>query len=453
MRKKLNLLLLSACFSLLLFVPMLIAAGAPEGGEARPGSAAAGPPDPLAGFSDQQKMFITKPVEIDVAVEKEIEHGIDIIGTAYPVMESRVCSQISGLVTKVHKREYEYVKEGEPLAALERTDRELQLRQAKARMNESLANLRRLEIELEKAKDDLDRYRNLFKENLISRQELQSFETRYESLRAQMESAQASVTASEASAAIIEDALEKTTIRAPFSGFIKERLVEIGNWVSPGTGIVELIATDVIEIRGDVKEKDIGLVNPGVKVNIRFDAIADKTFVGELTKISPQADLITRAFPVRIVVDNKDHDIRSGMFARAGIIYEVRDMVTMLNQNAVDRRADGVYIARLMLKENRPFAALTKVELGGCAGDYVQVISNSPLKPGDYVITTGIENIMMPGQPVIVTNAGMFGLKLRMHPWMQMGPPGGARPAQGANPPVGQSSSPAEEGAAPEKGE
>ena len=168
-----------------------------------------------------------------------------------------------------------------------------------------------------------------------------------------------------------------------------------------------------------------------MRVDLQFDALPGKTFTGEITKISPQADLLTRAFPVKIAVQNPENAILSGMFARANIIYATKEKVTMVHRNAVDRRLEGVFIAQLVIRPDGAYAALVPAQIGEAAGDYVQVLVNEPVKPGDFFITTGVENIkpMIPGMnimPIIVTNADKFNLKIAPHPWMQQGPAGNA---------------------------
>jgi len=393
----------------------------------------------LSNMDPQTLQFLTKPVVVARAVERPVESAIEIIGTAYPVRETSICAEISGLVVKVDKREFEYVKEGEAIVELKKTDREISIREAKARLRASEAELESIRTRLQKAKDDLERNKNLYRDNLISAQKLQDYETEYKSLTEQELARRASIEAERARLELLEDELSKTVIRAPFSGFIKDRAVEIGSMVSSGMSVAELIETDTIELRGDVNEKNIHLIRPGMKAKVRFDAIPARTFIGELQKIGPQADLATRAFPVKILLDNKEHAIRSGMFARASIIYEVEGKAVMVPRGAVSERLEGAFVCPLVVTPDGAFAALAPATLGSSTDNYVEAITNEPIKAGDLLITTGVENIMMPMQPVIVTNAAEFDLKIVPHPWMQQGPPGqGPKKKPGAGEPAGE---------------
>ncbi len=114
----------------------------------------------------------------------------------------------------------------------------------------------------------------------------------------------------------IKDKLAKTSIRAPFSGYITAKRTEVGQWITVGGTCFDLINIETVLIRVNVPESTISYVKPSDPAGIRIDAL-DIDVTGKVVHIIPRGDPAARTFPVEIEVINKTGRLKAGMFARA----------------------------------------------------------------------------------------------------------------------------------------
>lgn len=211
----------------------------------------------------------------------------------------------------------------------------------------------------------------------------------------------------------IEDRLEKYTIRAPFDGYVVQKHTEVGAWISRGDPIAEVIEIDPIEVAVSVPETAIASLQEAVaqaeeeggtlSAMVKVDALKGKPFTGWVERIVPQADVRSRTFPVKVLLENprlgKAHKFTSGMICHVTLPVGRVQKVTVVPKDALVLGDElAVYVA-----ENGKEGAVARkvpVELG--AGSYdnlIQVSGN--LQPGQSVIIRGNERLM-PGQPLNV---------------------------------------------------
>jgi len=132
----------------------------------------------------------------------------------------------------------------------------------------------------------------------------------------QIAQARHAVEAQRAAVDRIADRIAKATIRAPFTGFVTRKMTEVGQWVTAGGPVAEMVELDTVLVRVDVPEDYIARVQPGQQATIRLESLAEY-FEGDVKHVIPQASAASRAFPVEIEVPNPNHRIKAGMFARA----------------------------------------------------------------------------------------------------------------------------------------
>ncbi|NDH95786.1 MAG: efflux RND transporter periplasmic adaptor subunit, partial [Planctomycetia bacterium] len=115
--------------------------------------------------------------------------------------------------------------------------------------------------------------------------------------------------------------LKKHTIRAPFAGWVVERFTEKGEWVSRGGLVARVVELDRVEVEVQVPERLVSTLRKGMEVRLEFDAAPTVTWIGIIDHVVPQADLLSRSFPVKVLLDNRVEDatpvLRGGMLARA----------------------------------------------------------------------------------------------------------------------------------------
>lgn len=226
--------------------------------------------------------------------------------------------------------------------------------------------------------------------------------------------ARARLNVQEENLASLMDQLEKYTIRAPFSGHITVKSVEVGDWISRGDPVAELVQLDPIEVRVNVPESYIGRLfeelkaasdaNKRLTATISFEGLPGQQFAGEVMRIVPQADLRTRSLPVVIYVRNPavgdDRLIQSGMLARATLPVGIKKPGLYVPKDAVVLNGILATVVVVDEKGGQQFARPVPVQLGESINELIEV--RGEIEEGQIVVTEGNERLR-PGQPVLVS--------------------------------------------------
>jgi HlyD family secretion protein len=208
----------------------------------------------------------------------------------------------------------------------------------------------------------------------------------------------------------LEDRLAKFTIRAPFDGYVTVKHTEVGAWINRGDLIAEVIELDPIEASVAVPETAIARLQEamtaaeeigGLEVAVKVDALGPIPFPGRVDRIVPQADVRSRTFPVKLLIDNpvdgKSHKLKAGMICHVSLPLGKPEKVTLVPKDAIVLGGAG---PRVMVAEKGAELPVTKpvpVALGVSFGNFIEV--SGGVKPGDLVVTRGNERLM-PGQPL-----------------------------------------------------
>lgn len=278
---------------------------------------------------DKNKGYERVTVEIG-----DLKEVVPADGTIRPKVEVEVKSKAPGIVKAIYKEEGDPVKEGEIIVELDKEDLLSQIRQARANLEASIAQLKLVErsqsplekaqrqaaleqakINLENAEKRMKRFAELKEQGYVTEEEYQEVVKAYELAKAQYDSvslqiqiankggtkeeiavAKAAVVRNRAILQNSEEQLKNATIRAPISGVILSRPVEIGSAVASGTtgqsgGTLVATIGDLSEmyLEAFIDESDVGKVTPGMNANITVDAYPGRTFLGKLHKIAPKA--------------------------------------------------------------------------------------------------------------------------------------------------------------------
>ena len=153
------------------------------------------------------------------------------------------------------------------------------------------------------------------------------------------------------------------------------------------TAVALVVNMDIVKIDLDIPEKYLPKVSLGQIANIRVDAYSDKEFKGIVTKISPVLDLATRTAPIEITIENKDHFLQSGMFAKVNLIIEEEKQVPVILKEAVLGKEPDFYVYVARDKK----AIIKKVALGIREAAYYQI--KDGLKEGDLVVVMGQQRL------------------------------------------------------------
>lgn len=234
--------------------------------------------------------------------------------------------------------------------------------------------------------------------------------------------AKAQVEIQEAVVQRLEDQLRKHTIRSPFEGYVVSQKADVGDWVSRGDVVAEVIQIDPIQLRVFVPESDLYSLKVALKlapeekldVWVRFDAIKDQRFNGRVERIIPQADVRSRTFPILIRVDNpKDsrlgRRLGSGMLAEVALPIGTAQKRLLVPKDAINLEDESasVIAARSNGESSGYRAEKIPVRLGLSMGNFVAVTGE--LSVTDRVVVEGNERIRA-GQILDVVSEGEYDL-------------------------------------------
>ena len=197
--------------------------------------------------------------------------------------------------------------------------------------------------------------------------------------------------------------LEKTTIRAPFDGYVVRRNVEVGEWVPVGGQIVEMVDLSSILVRVNVPEYALPFLHIGDDTRIEIDALG-RFFEGRVKHIMRDADRTARTFPVEIEIPNHQKLLAGGMFARATVTVGEEVEVVAVPKDAVVERRGITQVGVIVPGERGGLdARLVSVTLGSDIGDWIAITSGN-IKPGAEIVTHGTERIHSFPTPVLIVD-------------------------------------------------
>jgi len=314
-------------------------------------------------------------VTAEKASKRTIVETVTASGNIYPEVEVKISPDISGEITELKVEEGDSVKKGDVLArvfadiyALQRDEAASQVNRSQATVANSDAALEALKASLDMAKQSLDRNKTLYDQKIISKSELEQFETTYRSALANytaakenIRSLQAGVQSSQTGLVKANKDLSRTVLVAPMDGVISSLKIKkgervAGNSFNVGTEMMTVADMSVLEVRVDVGENDIVKVNIGDSAEVNVDAYNNRKFTGVVTKIASSTKSTTSSttndvtnYEVRIRLNKESYSdlaaktfpFRPGMNASADIKTKRKDNVLSVPIMAVNARVKG----------------------------------------------------------------------------------------------------------------
>ncbi len=307
------------------------------------------------------------PVQLYTVAEETTQRRIQAVGSLYALEESILSSEVEGTVSQVLADVGDTVKEAQPLIVVD--PRELQfevdrqrgaVRQVRAQLGigpndppppdpKKLASVQRAEADLFDAERKYGRAQEMFKDKLISQQQLDEAASRYQSTQAtynvalqEVDRLKALLVSSEASEKLAEKKLADATIRAPFPGAIKTRNVHPGEYLRVQSPVMVLVRTDRLRARLAVPERWAGWVKDGAPTDLHVEAFPGETFHGRVSRINPAVSQDSRTFEAEALLVNLDGRLKPGFFVQASIPSEKEEKTIFLPERAVNYRY-GVY--------------------------------------------------------------------------------------------------------------
>lgn len=309
------------------------------------------------------------PASVSSANAESVQWNTSLsgVGTVVASNGTNVTTESAGIVSALHFESGAMVKKGDLLLTLSSANEQ--------------AQLQRLQAQAHLTEADLGRLQRLYKLEAISKSEL--------------DKGQADASAAIAAVSAQQALLAQKSIRAPFTGQLGIRNVNLGQFLSPGTAIVNLQALKPIFIDFTLPEQNLATVLVKQTVTTRIDAQPDRIFSGKVAAIEPLVDSKTRNFKVRASFDNNDGALRPGLFARAEIVLPDAHTVITVPRTAISYNPYGnsVYVIQAAptkagSKAGDLIVIRRFIKTGEARGDLVAVTEG--LKTGEKVATSGL---------------------------------------------------------------
>ena len=309
----------------------------------------------------------------------EWREGFQAVGTLRAVRGADIAPEVPGLITRILFQSGQEVAEGTPLVQLN---------------NEAdVAKLQSLEASVELAEANYERDKKQLAIQAVSQAVVDADAATLKSAKAQVAEQRALVS--------------KKLGRAPFSGRLGIRAVDVGQYVNAGTKLVTLQALDPIYVDFFAPQKSLEKVALKQKVALSTDAFPGQQFTGEVSSIDPKIDPATRNVQVRATVRNVKKSLLPGMFATVSITSGGPQRFLTLPQTSVSYNpyGDTVFIVEEQKAQDGKASLIAQqkfVTTGQTRGDQVAILSG--IKEGDTVVTAG-QIKLRSGRPVVINNA------------------------------------------------
>lgn len=301
-----------------------------------------------------------QPITVSGTVVKlqTFDNNLALSGSIEANEQVEIRSEVSGIVKTINFQEGSNIAKGQVLLKVDDIELKAQLAQAKTKQNLASENERRAKLLLQK--------------EAISQEE-------YDVARADHQSAKAQ-------SQLILAQIEKTTVRAPFSGKIGLRSISPGTYVTPALLIAKLVNIGQLKITFSIPEKYASQVKKNGTITFNVTG-SDRTYTAKIYAIEPEVEIATRTLKVRALADNKDGKLLPGTFADVQLPLDIIKDAVVIPTEAIIPVQDGkkVFIA------NKGMAKEIMVETATRTDASILVLSG--LKAGDTVLTSGVMSL------------------------------------------------------------
>lgn len=353
---------------------------------------------------------------------------------------SDIAPKVAGKISNVSVNVGQFVKQGAVIAKIDDKDARLQLAAAQAGVKQAQAAVRQAEAklglgpngsfnasiipevkaanatyqqrlaELRQAEANEKRYRELVETGDVAMIIYETFRTTRDTARSiansakedldaavntakqnnqMIKSAEAALEAARTEVGTAQQALTDTVIRAPFTGFISNRPVAVGEFVSTASIVATILRTNPIKVQIQITEADVPQVSLGQGVSVEVEAYKDRRFAGTVTAINPAVETSSRSAIVEASIENGDNALRSGMFGTARINKPGGGTGVFAPKSAVYNDQSTQSFRAFVIVEG--VAKLRVLQLGTEEGDSVQILSG--LEADETVATSNLDQL------------------------------------------------------------
>ena len=297
----------------------------------------------------------------------ELETFTEIIrltGTVQADRDVVISAEESGVIREILVDKGNRVRTGQAMFRMDDKILKAQVEQARA-----LSNL---------AQETWDRRKRLYEEDQVG-SELAYLEAKYAAEQAA------------ANLNLLEERLARTVIRAPITGILDSREIEVGTMVGAGTPVARIVDADPLKITAGVPERYALDVRTGSEATVTFDVIPEEIFRGQISYVGSVVDPGSRTFSVELRLPNPGGLIKPEMVANVEVVRRTVDEAMVIPQEALVRVEEG-YIVFVVEKEGgADLVRSVQVELGAAQQNEVVVLSG--IEPGDRLVVVGQQTV------------------------------------------------------------
>ncbi|ATL46531.1 efflux transporter periplasmic adaptor subunit [Chitinophaga caeni] len=300
------------------------------------------------------------PVLVEKVAKVEFDRNFTANGNFEPIRELTFSSEVSGRITQLLVKEGSVVSKGQLLVRVDDELLNTELQQAK--------------VNLDKITLDKQRNEKAFETGGVTQKQLDDSKTEYKLAQARLDAAQRRV--------------NDTYVKAPISGVINAKYVELGTYLSPGNKMFDIVDVSKLKLVVSVPEAQVIHLDKGDQVKITTNVFPETSYTGVITFIASKGDN-TLNYPVEMVVDNvSGKTLKAGMYGSANFEMPQMQPAIIISRNAF---VGGVKSNQVFVME-KGIAKLKKVVAGNIYGDRVEI--REGLNEGDTVITSGQINLV-----------------------------------------------------------
>lgn len=357
------------------------------------------------------------------AVGREVRRSIQIVATLLAEDEATLATEVPATVAKILVDMGDRVRKDQLLIKLDEREARLEVERSAANLQAarealtrarqvveaSRANVERAQAVLADARVNLKRFQELFAEGAISASQrdsaqtqydvavasLRSSEAQYESDRAAVKNAEANVDQAVATLELARKRLKDTDVVSPIDGFVRKRLVNVGETFKEKTPLLSLVATRALKLQGEVPERFAPLIRAGHPMQVEVEAHPGRSFPGSIVRVSPSVDVESRTFTVEASIPNPGGVLKPGFFAKASITTGTERNVPFVPEEAVVTFA-GIVKAYVIADDK---AEERRVKTGQRNEGWVEILEG--VKVGETVATSSLSQLAT-GTAVVV---------------------------------------------------
>lgn len=330
------------------------------------------------GAQKHEKILNVKVAKVTRQVHRPM---VETVGSIRPLEEVVVSSEVDGVLKEVFVEEGDRVAKGQVLAQVNDIDYRLAVQAAEA-------SLKLAEANHENAKTTFLRMEALFRKEVISKQEYDNQITRLDVSARELDRARTQLS-------IAQERLNKTVIRSPIKGEVRQKLASAGDFVGAGRALFRVVDAEKVKIVFAVPEKDAPKVKPGQDVSFTVDAYPGRNFPGTVSAVLPNLDEHSRMLEVHALAPNRSGELKPGMFARVRVFVGSERPIVVIPVTAV--LYEGTRTRVFMAEKG--YAREREVKLGAKYDEMMEVISG--VEEGESIIVLG-------------QNAAADGVKIRV---------------------------------------